>query len=273
MKVQPAKQAKISTFGSSSWLRGLVALLTLSAATAAYKPTLTTNNRKAGLKSDKQKPFLHTTVKNGKTIQISVSRKAGFSREGKPIQTFIKTIKHQNKPLTAYFRKGRNEAWRRLQRGACFGPKKASLGGNNQRAKECAEGKEMGRIMARSITYMAITQNAAKFGAQKKKMVDMDKFSDRLMEAVERVAGCIRRQIGEVSSGSGSPKQLCMMRGMISEGKALVGQIIEGAVLNGFKCDYKALMRGRCMLKTRSGEGDREKEVEGLIREMGSRGV
>jgi hypothetical protein len=75
----------------------------------------------------------------------------------------------------------------------------------------------------------------------------MDEVSDAIRSAVKKTAKCIVKGFSTPDQ-SRSVKKVCLVRAMIKESNALIEDIIEGAVLHGFKCDYEALKLGKCKL-------------------------
>lgn len=73
----------------------------------------------------------------------------------------------------------------------------------------------------------------------------MDSASDIIMNAIQKTAKCIKQGLSQYS-GENSVKKMCILKAMKKESDTLIEEIIEGAVLHGFKCDYEALKNGKC---------------------------
>ena len=75
----------------------------------------------------------------------------------------------------------------------------------------------------------------------------MDEVSDAIRSAVRKTSKCLVKGFTSPSTRK-SVKKVCLVRAMIKESNKLIEDIIEGAVLHGFKCDYEALKKGKCQL-------------------------
>lgn len=81
----------------------------------------------------------------------------------------------------------------------------------------------------------------------KNRSIDMDEVSDAIRNAVRKTAKCVVKGFSTPDQNR-SVKKVCLVRAMIKESNSLIEDIIEGAVLHGFKCDYEALKKGKCRL-------------------------
>lgn len=81
----------------------------------------------------------------------------------------------------------------------------------------------------------------------KSRKIDMEEVSDAIRNAVRKTASCLVKGFSTPDQ-SRSVKKVCLVRAMIKQSNTLIEDIIEGAVLHGFKCDYEALKMGKCRL-------------------------
>lgn len=180
-----------------------------------------------------------------------------------PLSLFVwfKKVLINGKNKRIYFKTNPKNSWKILQKGCPKGNFKEL-----DRNKECSEGWEIGKMIARTITYLAIMQgrelretilreesarnNTLEIKREmenlgEKSRVNMDGVSDTIINAITKTSICIKNGLSHFSDKN-SIKKKCILKAMKLESDTLIEEILEGAVLHGFKCDYEALKKGKC---------------------------
>lgn len=230
----------------------------------------------------------HTHTSGNLRVQVRYEK-----HQLKPLNMFIwlkKVFVNKRKPLV-YFKTEQKKSWAKLPSG-CPKGKKPKI----DKSKLCAEGWKMGKMIARTITYLTIMQGkeltksmlsgeSPRAAANKEKeewdierrrsegkslrakeKVDMDSVSDIIINAIQKTAKCIKQGLSNYS-GENSVQKMCILKAMKKESDLLIEEIIEGAVLHGFKCDYEALKSGKCRkMKMISREVDQGKILLGNLK-------
>lgn len=203
-----------------------------------------------------------------------------------------KVFVNKRRPLV-YFKTKPINSWSKLPEENC--PKGGETPVVQDRNKECAEGWKIGKMIARTITYLTIMQgkelteslindsgrvkaenhwNGRKNGPTGAKVravkaqtrVDMDAVSDIISSAIMKTSRCIKQGLSHYTKGN-SVKKICILKAMKKESNSLIEEIIEGAVLHGFKCDYEALKMGKCRkMKQIAKEMDKGKVILSNLR-------
>jgi hypothetical protein len=124
---------------------------------------------------------------------------------------------------------------------------------------KCADGWEIGKVIARTITYLALHRGHMELGkpsetlrdattktmADASKEIDMDEVTSNIRKVVTRTAKCIKQGL---SLSGFTMKEMCIHRSMMKEANKLINKIFKNAAEHGFKCDYEALKEGKCKL-------------------------
>ena len=178
----------------------------------------------------------HTFIKNGQRITISISKHG----ENPLKALWYKTVKQQGERAKVYTRSHPSHPW-------------TEIPPNTAMASECSEGWEIGKVVARTITYLAMHQDSLKQllgGAtlrgekRRQKTVDMEKVTQQVKKVVQETARCIKKSFSMMEK---SVKEGCIHKAIVKEAKILIEKIKSKAAANGFVCSYSALVKGECV--------------------------
>lgn len=204
-------------------------------------------------KTSKGLNHFHTFIKNGKRVTITISKHG----ENPLKALWYKTINKQGEKPEIYTRSHPSKAWTMIPP-KTETPETSAATASNM-ASECTEGWEIGKVVARTITYLAMNQDSLKQllggvtlrGESKKKLgertVDMDKVTIQIKKVVQETARCIKRSFSLMDK---SIKESCIHKAIVKEAKILIEMIKSKAGQHGFKCSYSALVKGECQPDT-----------------------
>lgn len=194
----------------------------------------------------------HTFIQNGKRVTITISKHG----ENPLKALWYKTVKQQGEKAKVYTRSHPSQSWAMIPPKTEI-PASGAASASNM-ASECTEGWEIGKVVARTITYLAMNQDSLKQllggatlrGEKKRKLgdrtVDMDKVTSQIKKVVQETARCIKRSFSLMEK---SVKEACIHKAIVKEAKILIEKIKTKASLHGFKCSYSALVKGECQSK------------------------
>lgn len=110
----------------------------------------------------KEGKHTHISIQNGKQIVVEIGK---HTMEGSNNHIWYKLIKQKGKPTLRYTRQHPSYQWQKLPQGcAVHEPVKA------RNVDKCADGWEIGKIIARTITYLALHRGHMEIGSQSKTM-------------------------------------------------------------------------------------------------------
>lgn len=192
----------------------------------------------------------HVSVVNGKKVQVEITQ---HQMEGTNTNIWYKVIKAEGQSAIVYSREKSSDQWTLLPKGCvAHQPTKAKT------ADKCSEGWEIGKVIARTITYLALhrghmevessgssIESQANKNDLSKKDINVEEISENIIKVVNKTAQCIKQ--GLTTSGS-TMKEMCIHKAMMKEASILIKQIVENAAEYGFKCDYEALKEGKCKI-------------------------
>lgn len=234
----------------------IIVLITISCSTP--KRTIGKNSYqsvKPGTEISRNLSHHHTVTKNGETYTIEISRQK-LNLEGKEI--ISKEVRKAGRLLELYTKGKMSHPWKRVPIG-CL--KNRKLKTQRRKTENCANGWAIGKIIARTITYLALHHGQSELGKVNIKgfkgrgsgksigrgadQFDFEEVADNIRKVVKKTAGCIKE--GLALSGI-SVKEVCIQKAMVKEANELIQKILSNAAKNGFKCSYEALKQGKCTL-------------------------
>lgn len=193
----------------------------------------------------------HISIVGGKKILVEIGK---HMMKGTSSHIWYKLIKEKGRPTLRYTKQHPSEKWQLLPKGcSAHEPVKP------RNVDKCADGWEIGKVIARTITYLALHRGHMEMGnsgktqhnstprtmASTATQVDMDEVAENIRKVVSKTAQCIKKGL---SLSGFTMKQMCIHRSMMKEANKLINKIIENAAEHGFKCDYEALKEGKCKL-------------------------
>lgn len=199
----------------------------------------------------------HIVTKNGETFTIHINRQKIEKSEGKEI--ISKEVRKEGKLIELYTKGHMGHSWKKVPIG-CLKNQRPKT--QERKTENCANGWAIGKIIARTITYLALHHGQSELGKvnvpgleahSSKRAIggrtnganDFEEVAENIRNVVKKTAGCIKE--GLALSGI-TVKEVCIQKAMVKEAKELIQKILSSAAKNGFKCSYEALKQGKCTL-------------------------
>jgi len=262
MKTPQAPATKRRSFTSQRsklTLQLALIILTLTSMTLTRKERAKPKELRSLTWSNSQKStsysHSHTVISNGKKLNVEIFRR---SLKG-PKFLYFKKIQMAGKLRKLYYKGRPQEKWTEVPKGCA----NTHTNQNYQKSELCQEGWNIGKVIARTITFLALSQGNIRISGKKllevknklaiKKNIDMGIVTQNIRKVVKKTTQCLRHDMNFTGQ---SVKEKCIQKAMIKEAYKLIDQIVSTAGEHGFKCQYEALKAGKCIL------GDKKDQIE-----------
>lgn len=214
---------------------------------------------KAKTESLNKNSHFHRVHQDGDTLTVEIHR---YKEHPEGEEIISKEVRKGGKLVELYTKGRMNLPWKRVPIG-CLKRMKGMK--SQKRTEKCANGWEIGKIIARTITYLALQQghsdtenenggiNSSERNS-KSNGFDMEEIAENIRKIVKKTAGCVKQGL---SLSGVSTKEVCIQRAMVKESNLLIEEILSNAADNGFKCSYEALKLGKCRLAKNKEELER----------------
>jgi len=167
----------------------------------------------------------HSIILNGIKIDTTIERISGF---------WLKTVSKEGQAPQIFFKTEDISSWKVLSTSCMIQELKWVF----SKPGSCEEGWEMGRSLARTITFLAIHQGREQpITTNKNPSVILS-----IRQIIENTASCLKDGLGGLRD---SLKKVCMLKGLLLESEGMIRRISEGKSLEEAGFSYEDLKNGK----------------------------